>query len=188
MDRGYPHPPPSYQQQSQTATGTNNVKSQEDTNKEIRLYKNAKDRRRFEDMADLYAVIKTTQHLEKAYIRDAVSADDYTEACSRLISQFKTNEKAIDIDTLDFINEYKMDCPLAVERLLTAGVPATVMHATGRASKDKTAAVIAAEATQEFITAMDVLRLDQRAVDEVQPVISSLLNSLHKTGKCMYIS
>jgi len=147
----------------------------------VRLYKTAKERRRYEDMADLYAVVKTTQHLEKAYIRDCVNADEYTEACSRLISQFKTNEKALDgINTLDFINEYTMDCPLAVERLLTAGVPATVMHSTGRVSKDKNAAVIAAEATQEFITAMDVLRLNQTAVDEVQPVISSLLNSLNK--------
>ena len=42
------------------------------------------------------------------------------------------------------------------------------------------AAVIVAEATQEFITAMDVLRLDQRAVDEVQPVLSTLVNALNK--------
>lgn len=40
--------------------------------------------------------------------------------------------------------------------------------------------MIVAEATQEFITAMDVLRLDQRAVDEVQPVLSTLVNALNK--------
>ena len=61
---------------------------------EIKLHTSAKERRKFEDMADLYAIIKvahargldmafplltvlslcqTTEHLEKAYIRDAIT-------------------------------------------------------------------------------------------------------------------
>lgn len=39
--------------------------------------------------ADLYAIIKTTEKLERAFVRDAVSAEAYEEACSRLIGQFK---------------------------------------------------------------------------------------------------
>lgn len=40
-------------------------------------------------MADLYAVIKTLQALEKAYIRDCVTAKEYTAACSKLLVQYK---------------------------------------------------------------------------------------------------
>mmetsp|Transcript_3029 Transcript_3029/g.7553 ORF Transcript_3029/g.7553 Transcript_3029/m.7553 type:complete len:208 (+) Transcript_3029:165-788(+) len=151
---------------------------------EIRLSEDAKERRRNEDLADLYAIIKATQHLEKAYVRDAVTSDEYTEACQRLIAQFKTTEAAIRSDshfpgTENFILEYKMDCPLAQERLLGSGVPATVIyaHSSKHASES---VVIATEATQWFITAMDVLKLDQRAVDEVQPNISDLVKTLNK--------
>lgn len=59
-------------------------------------------------------------------------------------------------------------------------MPATVLHrahdeqdAIGRARQ-------AAETTQCFITAMDALKLDQRAVDEVQPLISDVMDRLNK--------
>ncbi len=42
------------------------------------------------------------------------------------------------------------------------------------------ASIIVAETVQGFITAMDALKLQQRAVDEVQPLISELMNSLTK--------
>ena len=40
--------------------------------------------------------------------------------------------------------------------------------------------VIVAETVQGFITAMDALKLQQRAVDEIQPLLSELMNSLTK--------
>lgn len=40
-------------------------------------------------MGDLFAVINTLQHLEKAYIRDCVTPKEYTAACSRLLVQYK---------------------------------------------------------------------------------------------------
>ena len=39
--------------------------------------------------ADLYAIIKTTEKLERAYVRDAVSPELYEQACEKLIQQFK---------------------------------------------------------------------------------------------------
>jgi hypothetical protein len=39
--------------------------------------------------ADLYAIIKTTEKLERAFVRDAINAEQYEEACGRLIGQFK---------------------------------------------------------------------------------------------------
>lgn len=124
-------PPPKYSLEHGT-----DLETTYNPNQTVKLYNSSEQRRLYEDMADLYAIIKSTEHLEKAYVKDAISSDEYTEACQRLISQFKTTEKALGLNTLDFMNEYKMDCPLAVERLLTAGVPATVMHAhSGSQSK-----------------------------------------------------
>jgi ESCRT-I complex subunit VPS28 len=68
---------------------------------EVKLWKDAKDRRKYEDLADLFAIIKvrpsaipysmscradvhtglrpvhqTTEHLETAYVRDAITPDE----------------------------------------------------------------------------------------------------------------
>jgi len=77
------------------------------------------------------------------------------------------------------MRDYKMDCPRARERLLRTGVPATTLaQAAGPSSGAADAALRVAECVQHFITAMDALKLEQRAVDEVQPLISDLMNSL----------
>lgn len=40
------------------------------------LDQHTQERRRYEDMADLYSIIKATEHLEAAFARDAVGQDD----------------------------------------------------------------------------------------------------------------
>lgn len=150
-------------------------------NGEIKLFENSKERKRTEELADLYAIIKTTESLEAAYSRDAIDSTEYAEACTKLISQFKTTEAALlsigAIESADkFFREF-LDCPRARNRLLVVGVPATVVHAT---HDDRGEAVLVAETVQAFITAMDALKLNQRAVDEVQPLVSELMNALTK--------
>ena len=39
---------------------------------------------------DLFAIVKTTEKLERAYVRDAISAKDYEPLCAKLIAQFRT--------------------------------------------------------------------------------------------------
>ena len=39
---------------------------------EVRLYRNPREREKFDNLAELFAVINTLQCLEKAYIRDSV--------------------------------------------------------------------------------------------------------------------
>jgi ESCRT-I complex subunit VPS28 len=68
-----------------------------------------------------------------------------------------------------------MDCPRAADRLLNKGVPELV-KSSNRNSHD--VAVTVAETVQHFITAMDAVKLDQRAVDELQPLLSDLMNAL----------
>lgn len=40
--------------------------------------------------ADLYAIFKTTEKLERAYVRDAVTSKEYEPSCQKLIGQYKT--------------------------------------------------------------------------------------------------
>jgi hypothetical protein len=78
-------PPPSYNAVGAGAGTT--AKS------EIKLWDNSRERRKFDDMADLYAIIKTTEYLEKAFIKDAINVEQYESACARsvLVSQIHTN-------------------------------------------------------------------------------------------------
>uniref|UniRef100_H3G8M6 Vacuolar protein sorting-associated protein 28 homolog n=1 Tax=Phytophthora ramorum TaxID=164328 RepID=H3G8M6_PHYRM len=147
---------------------------------EIKLWADTKDRRKYEDLSDLFAIFKTTEHLEAAYVRDAITPEEYTEACTKLISQYKTAETALRlggfIDSVEsFVSEYRLDCPRALERLVRIGVPATVVHNT---TNRKTDSVNVAQTVQNFITLMDVLKLNIRAVDEIQPLLSEMMSSL----------
>ncbi|CAM9165500.1 unnamed protein product [Ectocarpus fasciculatus] len=149
---------------------------------EIKAYDSSKERALYEELGDLYSIMKATEVLEKAYSRDAVSAAEYSEACNRLISQFRTSEAGLisggKIATVDqFIADYGVECPRAYHRLVTTGVPATVMHAT---HDDRQEGALVAEIVQHFITAMDALKLDRRAVDDIQPYISDVMNALTK--------
>lgn len=150
----------------------------------IKLYSNASERRKYNELADLYAILKATEHLEVSYSRDAISKEAYTEACSKLLIQYKGAKQALQHDpTLntieDFIRCYKAECPRAIKRLIHDGVPATHMH-TDHSAASKTGAVVA-EAVQQFITVMDQLKLGYKAVDELTPGFLDLLASLNRT-------
>jgi ESCRT-I complex subunit VPS28 len=62
---------------------------------EIKSYDDSTERRRQEELADLYSIIKVTELLEAAYGRDAITSSQYSEACTRLISQYKSTETAL---------------------------------------------------------------------------------------------
>lgn len=70
---------------------------------------------------------------------------------------------------------YNMDCPRAVNRLLKMGIPEPIKGSDENAGG---VAVTVAETVQHFITAMDSVKLEQRAVDELQPLLSDLMDSL----------
>uniref|UniRef100_A0A6I8MXH1 Vacuolar protein sorting-associated protein 28 homolog n=1 Tax=Ornithorhynchus anatinus TaxID=9258 RepID=A0A6I8MXH1_ORNAN len=88
---------------------------------EVKLYKNAREREKYDNMAELFAVVKTLQALEKAYIKDCVTPKEYTAACSRLLVQYKAAFKQVqgsEIGSIDeFCRKFRLDCPLAMERI-----------------------------------------------------------------------
>ncbi|KAJ3074124.1 hypothetical protein HDU98_012062 [Podochytrium sp. JEL0797] len=132
--------------------------------------------------ADLFSILLTTEALEKAYIRDAVSASDYTAHCTRLIAQFKTARDLLpqgtDID--HFMREYKLSCPAATKRLIEIGVPATVEHAVADSSSSRAHVKTVADITTCFITLMDCIKLNMTAMDQLHPLLSDLIQFLNK--------
>lgn len=154
-----------------------------DTEREVQLYETAKEREHYDNLADLYAIILATEHLERAMARDAITRAQYITECNKLISQFKMAERAAlgsDMTTETFMSLYQMDCPRATERLLVAGVPQQIRSSISEDDPDghRNVAVTVAETVQFFITAMDAVKLEQRAVDELHPLLSDLMDAL----------
>ncbi|KAI8369583.1 vacuolar protein sorting-associated [Radiomyces spectabilis] len=133
-------------------------------------------------MADLYAIIVLMEQLEKAFIRDSITAAEYTPQCANLIAKYKTTmnflqDSVTNLDT--FMDDYKLTCPAAVNRF-KIGVPATYEHAVGDNSNDVgRSAKYIAESVLHFITLMDTLRLNRHAVDELHPILADLIQSLN---------
>jgi len=202
----------------------------------IKIGQSSSERAYYEQLSDLFSIIVTTEHIEKAYVRDAISEQDYTECCRKLIAQFKTLRNALDEsagnahgnndgggggdsnssassssdhDLQRFCSEYGLDGCKAAIRRLTVGIPATLMHGKsgsgggggaglhGSASMDSAAGssgggsgssfsgvgssamqVAVFHSVQHFITMMDSLKLELRAVDELHPTLSELVDCL----------
>lgn len=153
-------------------------KAIDESSPEIDLYENSRERKAYDNLADLYAIITATEHLERAYANDAIDQAAYTRECNKLLSQFKITENAAlgkdSMTTETFMRVYQMDCPRAKERLLRMGVPEPTKTSGG----DANVAMTVKDTTQHFITAMDAVKLDQRAVDELQPLLSDLMSAL----------
>jgi ESCRT-I complex subunit VPS28 len=134
--------------------------------------------------ADLYSIIKATEKLERAYVRDAIPPGEYERLCERMIQQYKVlssslKSQSVVPDVERFMSENNMSCPMATARLIHSGLPATIEHkATQRTSDPESACV--AEVTASFITTMDSLRLNLTAVDQLCPLLQDLMNSMAK--------
>ena len=147
---------------------------------EVELYSSSRERQAYDDQATLYAIILATEHLERAYARDAVTQQEYVQECNKLISQFRLAEKAalpkLNMTTAQFMDLYQMDCPRATERLLNMGVP----EPGGQTAQHHDVAVTVAKTVENFITAMDAVKIETRFVDELQPLLSDLMDTLTK--------
>ncbi|XP_050400857.1 vacuolar protein sorting-associated protein 28 homolog [Patella vulgata] len=137
---------------------------------EVKLNRTARDREKYDNMAELYAVINTIQSLEKAYIRDAVAPKEYTAACSKLLVQYKAAFRQVQSEYTtveEFMKKYRLDCPAALERIKELR-PITIKDDKGNTSK------CIADIVSLYITVMDKLRLEIKAMDEIHPDIRDL--------------
>ncbi|XP_060807278.1 vacuolar protein sorting-associated protein 28 homolog [Amyelois transitella] len=144
---------------------------------EVKLYRNAREREKYDNMAELYAVVSTLQHLEKAYMRDCVRAQEYTAACSRLLVQYRVAFKQVQGDefpTIEaFVDKFRLDCLAALERI-KENKPNLIKDDKGNTNK------YIAEIVSLFITLMDKLRLEFRAMDMIQPELRDLRDTMDR--------
>ncbi|KAF4571333.1 Vacuolar protein-sorting-associated protein 28 [Pleurotus pulmonarius] len=143
---------------------------------EARLYSTNSEREKYNLQATLFGIIVALDYLERAYVRDSITAAEYSPACTRLLSQYKTMLKLVGDDvpsTEEFMKRYHMDNPAALHRV-KVGVPATVEHSSEAGPET---AKWVAETTQNFITFMDALKLRLRAKDQLHPMLQELVTS-----------
>ncbi|CAH1640861.1 unnamed protein product [Spodoptera littoralis] len=136
---------------------------------EVKLYRNAREREKHDNMAELYAVVSTLQHLEKAYMRDCVRAQEYTAACSRLLVQYRVAFKQVQADEFPnieaFVAKYRLDCPAALERI-RENKPNLIKDDKGN--------------TNKYIAEIVSLRLEFRAMDMIQPELRDLRDTMDR--------
>ncbi|KAF8330221.1 vacuolar protein sorting-associated protein 28 [Amanita rubescens] len=141
---------------------------------EVRLYTTNAEREKYNLLATLFGIVVSLDFLERAYVRDSITAAEYSPACTRLLSQYKTMLKLVgdEVQSVDqFMNRYRMDHPAALQRI-RVGVPATVEHSSEAGPET---AKWVAETTQSFITFMDALKLRMRAKDQLHPLLQDLV-------------
>lgn len=192
----------------------------------VKLYNTREQRELSEQLADLYSLLVTIEHVETAYVRDAISntkeshhhptthdcqhsvcttrssyhalhvlicscspaalsssLHSYTTACNRLLAQYKTLREALGKDFPDltlFCSSLSLNCKAAINRL-RLGVPATTLHGGHEpptASSSSSSLVF--RAAQSYITVLDALKLGMRAVDQLVPLLSDIMNHVNQ--------
>jgi ESCRT-I complex subunit VPS28 len=58
---------------------------------EVKLATTSAERSLYESLAEVYSIIVTLDAVEKAYLKDSITDEEYTQTCSRLLSQYKSN-------------------------------------------------------------------------------------------------
>ncbi|KAJ3215013.1 Vacuolar protein-sorting-associated protein 28 [Dinochytrium kinnereticum] len=153
---------------------------------EIKLTSTNAERETYETLAELFSIFVVTEALEKAYIRDAITAQEYTPACTKLIAQFKTARDLYGKSTTElekFLKDNKLNCPAASKRLIEIGVPATVEHAVAESGTSRQHVKLVADTTTAFITLMDSIKLNMIDTDQIHPLLSDLIQLLNKVSK-----
>jgi ESCRT-I complex subunit VPS28 len=158
---------------------------------EVPLYQTPKERETVESLGELYSIISVLDIVEKAYVKDTISEDEYTPTVLKLLAQYNTLLKNEQIQRefgslSQFKQKYGLHCPQATSRI-DIGVPATVEHAVNYSSRSNPQSVSSnaravAEATGNFITVMDALKLNYRAKDQLHPLLSDLMTSVNKVS------
>ncbi|KAF8232724.1 ESCRT-1 complex, Vps28 subunit [Tricholoma matsutake] len=146
---------------------------------EVRLYTTNAEREKYNLLGTLYGITVALDYLERAFVRDSITAAQYSPACTRLIAQYKTMLRLVgdSVPSIEeFMTKYRMDHPAALHRL-KVGVPATVEHSS-EAGPETSKWV--AETTQSFITFMDALKLRMRAKDQLYPLLQELVTSFSR--------
>ncbi|KAL1420708.1 hypothetical protein MTO96_004446 [Rhipicephalus appendiculatus] len=133
---------------------TNNQEHRPELYEEVRLQRTSREREKYDNMADLY-----------------------TAACSKLLVQYKAAFKQVqgpEFSTVEaFMTAFRLDCPAAMERI-REDRPITIKDDKGNTSK------CIADIVSLFITIIDKLRLEIKSMDELQPDLRELSETMSR--------
>lgn len=175
---------------------------------QVLLYSSIEEREVYESLSEIYSIITVLDFIEKSYLKDTLDPEQYTSTVNRLLAQYNTLLKSPltqkQFQSLDhFKKVYNLNCPAAISRL-EIGIPATIEHSvsssvTASSSipqptintntnannssnniKTNISPKAVAEATGNFITCMDALKLNYKAKDQLHPLLSDLITSITK--------
>lgn len=160
--------------------------SKADQEQEVKLATTRAERDLFDSLAEVFSIIITLDELEKAFLKDAIAESDYTETCDRLLKQYKAiltddavAKEFVDLET--FKTQWELEVPRATERI-RIGLPSTVTAPSivvGSSGNGPSGTLIL-EATQDFITFLDALKLGLLAKDQLHPLLSDVIQSVNK--------
>lgn len=147
---------------------------------EVKLYSSVKERRSFDDLANFYSIIKALDVLECAFIKDAVTNEQYSQECTKLLKQHQTLERTLQgegivKDTHAFMMTFKqLHCPHALNRI-NDGKPATHEMQSGKGDQS----LAAFEAASQVITAKDEVGMDVTTrVGDIHHLIIDIVDTL----------
>ncbi|PTB65998.1 ESCRT-1 complex, Vps28 subunit [Trichoderma citrinoviride] len=152
-----------------------------------------------DSLGELFSIIVTLDQLEKAFLKDAIPEAEYTDICERSLRQYKAllADETIAAefrDLEDFKAKWELDVPRATERL-RVGMPSTTVTASSSAPSSSTpggggggggsaannpSGVLILEATQEFITFLDAVKLGLLSKDQLHPLLSDVIQSVNR--------
>lgn len=137
------------------------------------------DRQHIDYLADLFAIVIAIEQIEKASRRDLVTQDQYNSTVRRLLEKYRSTVSHLEngrnpfFTTIDeFLDAYCSRCPAA---------RATIKEGPVSSPTENSARFLARqsmECGQYFITLLDALRLQQTAVDALNPLLIDLLQGL----------
>ncbi|KAJ3511633.1 hypothetical protein NM208_g15407 [Fusarium decemcellulare] len=157
---------------------------------EVKLTNSRAERDLQESLAELFSIIVTLDELEKAFLKDAIPEAEYTEICDRALRQYKalladeTIAKEFQ-DLEDFKAKWDLEAPRATERI-RVGMPSTTITVSSSApaptpaAANNTSGVLILEATQEFITFLDAVKLGLLSKDQLHPLLSDVIQSVNR--------
>ncbi|GJN70181.1 vacuolar protein sorting-associated, VPS28 [Purpureocillium lilacinum] len=159
---------------------------------EVKLTNTRAERDLQDSLAELFSIIVTLDELEKAFLKDAIPEAEYTEICERSLRQYKAlladEGIAREFEGLEeFKAKWDLEAPRATERL-RVGMPSTTVTASSfsaapsaaAAAANNTSGVLILEATQEFITFLDAVKLGMLSKDQLHPLLSDVIQSVNR--------
>ncbi|KAH7156487.1 vacuolar protein sorting-associated [Dactylonectria macrodidyma] len=157
---------------------------------EVKLTETRAERDLQDSLGELFSIIITLDELEKAFLKDSIPEAEYTEICERSLRQYKAlladETIAKEFEGLEeFKAKWDLDAPRATERL-RVGLPSTTITAASSAplpapsAANNTSGVLILEATQEFITFLDAVKLGLLSKDQLHPLLSDVIQSVNR--------